>query len=40
MLLIMAAWIGEIINVKGAFLHGDLDEGNNVFMKVPQGFEK
>jgi hypothetical protein len=33
-LMIMAAWIGEILDVKGAFLHSDFDEGKNVYMKV------
>jgi hypothetical protein len=32
-LMIMAA-----LDVKRAFLHGDFDEGGNVYMKVPQGF--
>jgi hypothetical protein len=39
-LMIMAAWIGEILNVKGVFLHGNFDEGKNVYMKVPQVFKK
>jgi hypothetical protein len=38
--MIMAAWIGEILDVKGAFLHGNFDEGKNIYMKVPEGFEK
>ena len=39
-LMIMAAWTGELLDVKGAFLHGDFDEGKNVYMEVPQGFEQ
>ena len=39
-LMIMATWIGEILDVEGAFLHGDFDTGKNVYMKVPEGFEK
>lgn len=39
-LLLMAAWTGELLDVKGAFLHGEFDEGQNLYMKVPEGFEK
>jgi hypothetical protein len=38
--MMMAAWVGEILDVKGAFLHGGFDKGKNVYMKVPEGFEK
>ncbi len=36
----MAGWVGEILDAKGAFLHGDFEEGKNVYMGVPEGFEK
>jgi hypothetical protein len=39
-LMIMAGWTGEILDVKSAFLHGDLDEGKNMYMGIPEGFEK
>jgi hypothetical protein len=39
-LLIMAGWVGELVDIKGAFLHGDFEEGKNVYMEVPEGFEK
>jgi hypothetical protein len=39
-LIIMAGWVGEILDVQGAFLHGDLDYGKTIHMEVPQGFEK
>jgi hypothetical protein len=39
-LLIMAGWVGEILDVQGAFLHGDFDYGKTIHMEVPQGFEK
>jgi hypothetical protein len=28
------------VDVKGAFLHGELEEGEIIHMKIPQGFEK
>jgi hypothetical protein len=39
-LMIMAGWVGEILDVQGAFLHGEFDQGEEVDMDVPQGFEK
>ena len=40
MLRIMARWVGEILDVKKAFLHGNFDKGKNVNWKVPEGFKK
>ena len=40
-LALMAGWTAKIIDVKGAFLHGEFDEGMEpVYMAVPEGFEK
>jgi hypothetical protein len=39
-IMIMANWCGELLDIKGAFLHGDFEDGKNVFMEVPEGFEK
>jgi hypothetical protein len=39
-LMIVANWVGEILDVQGAFLHGRFDYGETIHMKVPQGFEK
>jgi hypothetical protein len=39
-LMIMGGWVGELLDVKGAFLHGDFEEDRNVYMEVPEGFEK
>jgi hypothetical protein len=36
----MASWYGELIDVNGAFLHGDFEEGKTLHMEVPEGFEK
>jgi hypothetical protein len=38
--MMMAGWVGEILNVQGAFLHGEFDKGEEIHMEVPQGFEK
>ena len=39
-LIIMANWWAELLDIKGAFLHGDFEPGEKVYMKVPEGFEK
>ncbi len=36
----MADWLGWIVDVKGAFLHGEFKNGKVIFMKVPREFEK
>jgi hypothetical protein len=38
--MIMAGWVGELLDFQGAFLHGEFDQGEEIHMKVPQGFEK
>ncbi len=35
----MADWQGQIVDVKGAFLHGEFKDGEVIYMKVPHGFE-
>jgi hypothetical protein len=39
-LLLMAGWYGELLDVKGVFLHGEFNEGKVLFMDVPEGFKK
>ena len=39
-LMIMAGWVGEVLDMKGAFLHGDIDKNQRMYMEVPKGFEK
>ncbi len=39
-LTIMATWCTQLIDVRGAFLHGTFEKGRQVYMGIPQGFEK
>ena len=39
-LALMAGWIGHIVDVKGAFLHGEFENGEQIYTKIPQGFER
>jgi len=39
-LALMAGWIAKIVDVKGAFLHGEFEQDDEpIYMGVPQGFE-
>ena len=38
-LLLMAAWHAEVLDVKGAFLHGLFEDGEQIYMEIPEGFE-
>merc|ERR1739848_491062 len=39
-LMIMAGWASHIVDVKGAFLHGEFENNEELYFKVPQGFEQ
>ncbi len=39
-LMVMASMIARIVDVKGAFLHGEFEDGEKVHMAIPHGFEK
>ena len=39
-MMIMAKWCGELLDIKGAFLHGDFENGEDLCMEIPEGFEK
>ena len=39
-LIIMALWHAEIIDVKGAFLKASFDPKHKVYMEIPKGFKK
>ena len=36
-LMLLAGWVAHIVDVKGAFLHGEFEQGEKVYMKVPEG---
>ena len=39
-LIVLAAWWAELLDVKGAFLNGRFQHGEKLYMHVPKGFEK
>lgn len=39
-LMLMATWMGILLDVNGAFLHGEFTDGEKIYMKVPKGMEK
>jgi hypothetical protein len=39
-LLLLGKWYAELIDVKGAFLHGEFKEGEILYMEIPEGFEQ
>jgi hypothetical protein len=36
----MTNWYAHILDVKGAFLTGEFGKGEQLYMEIPQGFEK
>jgi folate-dependent tRNA-U54 methylase TrmFO/GidA len=39
-LAMLAEWKRHVIDVKGAFLNGRFDKGEELFLKIPQGVEQ
>ena len=39
-LCIIAGWAAWIVDVEGVFLQGSFQNGERIFMKVPDGFQK
>ena len=39
-MIVMAGWWAELLDVKSAFLHGTFDPKHKMYMYVPQGFEQ
>ena len=35
-LMVMVGWAGQVLDVKGELLHGEFEEGEEVYMGVPQ----
>jgi hypothetical protein len=38
--LVLTTWKAQVIDVKGAFLKGRFTNGENLYLDIPQGFEK
>ena len=38
-LMMMGDYVGELLDVKGAFLHGDFRDDEQIHMEIPEGFE-
>jgi len=38
-LMLMDGWTACIVDVKGALLHGNYEDGEKIYMEVPKGFE-
>jgi hypothetical protein len=38
--MVMADMIAHVVDVKGAFLHGEFDDGKKIHMKIPKGVRK
>ncbi len=38
-LMLMLGWIATVVDVKGAFLCGEFQKGEEIYSKVPQGWE-
>ena len=38
-LMLMAGWTAQLVNMKGAFLRGEFDNNETIYMEVPEGFE-
>ena len=39
-LICMAGWVAHVMDVKGAFLHGEYFDGKEIYMQVPEGWEQ
>lgn len=39
-LIVMASWCAELLDVQGAFLTGEMDQENDCYLRVPEGFSK
>jgi hypothetical protein len=39
-LIVMASWWAELLDVQGAFLTGEMDQENDCYLRVLEGFSK
>ena len=38
-LILLTGWVAHIVDAKGAFLHGQFEKGEKVYMEVPEDWE-
>jgi hypothetical protein len=38
--MLVASWSAEVLHVRGAFLHGMFEDGEQIYMGAPEGFKK
>jgi hypothetical protein len=39
-IMLMQSGIAHVVDVKGAFLYGEFEDGEKIYIKIPLGFEK
>ena len=39
-LALMANWAIHVVDIQGALLHGEFNDGENLFMEIPEGFRE
>jgi hypothetical protein len=39
-IILMQGGIAHVVDVKGAFLYGEFEDGKKIYIKIPLGFEK
>ncbi len=39
-IMLAAGWVASVVDVKGAFFHKQFQDGKEIYMKIPQGWEK
>ncbi len=39
-IMLATGWVKLVWGVKGAFLYGEVQDGEEIYMKVPQGWDK
>jgi Reverse transcriptase (RNA-dependent DNA polymerase) len=39
-IMLLAGWVGYIVDVNSAFLHGCFEEKHKMYLSIPKGFEK
>jgi hypothetical protein len=39
-IMLAPGWVASVVDVKGEFIHGEFQDGEEIYMKVPQVWEK